>query len=258
MVVRGAPLIGVTAAYGLALAMRADASDDGHRPRASRRSRRRGRPRSTCAGRSTGCRRAPAAAVPDRRPRRLAFAEAGRIADEDVASCRRHRRARRGADPPTSHATNAAGRSTCSPIATPAGSPPSTGAPRSRRSTRRTRPACRSTSGSTRPARATRARRSPPSSSDSHGVPHTVIADNAGGHLMQHGAGRPLHRRLRPDHGERRRLQQDRHLPEGAGRPRQRRAVLRGAAVLDHRLDARRRRRATSRSRSATAARSPT
>src|SRR5260370_40202566 len=29
MVVRGAPLIGVTAAYGLALAMRSDASDDG-------------------------------------------------------------------------------------------------------------------------------------------------------------------------------------------------------------------------------------
>ncbi|MDE2466370.1 MAG: S-methyl-5-thioribose-1-phosphate isomerase, partial [Alphaproteobacteria bacterium] len=31
MVVRGAPLIGATAAYGLALALRADASDDGLR-----------------------------------------------------------------------------------------------------------------------------------------------------------------------------------------------------------------------------------
>ena len=31
-----------------------------------------------------------------------------------------------------------------------------------------------------------------------HGVPHTVIADNAGGHLMQHGRGRPRHRRHRP------------------------------------------------------------
>ena len=40
-----------------------------------------------------------------------------------------------------------------------------------------------------------------------HGVDHTVIADNLGGHLMRH---RPHHRHLR-------RLQQDRHLPEGAG-----------------------------------------
>ena len=30
------------------------------------------------------------------------------------------------------------------------------------------------------------------------GVPHTLIADNAGGHLMQRGAGRSRHRRLRP------------------------------------------------------------
>ena len=33
-----------------------------------------------------------------------------------------------------------------------------------------------------------------------HGVPHTVIADNAGGHLMQHGHGRSRHRRHRPGH----------------------------------------------------------
>ena len=42
-------------------------------------------------------------------------------------------------------------------------------------------------SGSTRRARAIRAPRSPPSSFGQHGVPHTVIADNTGGHLMQHG-----------------------------------------------------------------------
>ena len=31
-----------------------------------------------------------------------------------------------------------------------------------------------------------------------HGVPHTVIADNAGGHLMQHGMVDLVHRRHRP------------------------------------------------------------
>jgi len=36
----------------------------------------------------------------------------------------------------------------------------------------------------TRPTQ-TRALRSPPGSFLHHGVPHTVIADNAGGHLMQ-------------------------------------------------------------------------
>ena len=51
-----------------------------------------------------------------------------------------------------------------------------------------------------------------------HGVPHTVIVDNAGGHLMQHGRVDLVHRRHRPHHRARRCLQQDRHLPEGAGR----------------------------------------
>ena len=61
-------------------------------------------------------------------------------------------------------------------------------------------------------------------------VPHTVIADNVGGHLMQHGmvdlciVGTDRTTRAR------RRRQQDRHLPEGAGGARQRRAVLCGAA----------------------------
>ena len=34
-------------------------------------------------------------------------------------------------------------------------------------------------------------------------VPHTVIVDNVGGHLMQHGHGRPVHRRHRPDDAQR-------------------------------------------------------
>ena len=46
-------------------------------------------------------------------------------------------------------------------------------------------------------------------------------------------------RRRRPRRGERRRLQQDRHLRKGARGARQRRSVLRGAAVADARLGAR-------------------
>ena len=48
--------------------------------------------------------------------------------------------------------------------------------------------------------------------------------------------GRHGHRRHRPRHRAGRRLQQDRHLPQGAGRQGQQRAVLCGAAVADHRL----------------------
>ena len=99
------------------------------------------------------------------------------------------------------------------------------------------------TSGSTRRARATRARASPPGSSAQHGVPHTrdrrqrrrpPDAARTASTCASSGADR-IDR-------ERRRLQQDRHLPEGARGARQRRAVLRGAALLDDRLDARRRR----------------
>ncbi len=76
-----------------------------------------------------------------------------------------------------------------------------------------------------------------------HGVPHTVIADNAGGHLMQHGevdlviVGTDRVTRTR------RCRQQDRHLSEGAGGARQRRAVLGRAALHHDRLDGRGRRR---------------
>ena len=57
------------------------------------------------------------------------------------------------------------------------------------------------------------------------------------------GPGRPLHRGLRPHRVERRRLQQDRHLSEGARRPRHGRALLRRPAVLHRRLVAHHRRR---------------
>ena len=45
-----------------------------------------------------------------------------------------------------------------------------------------------------------------------HGVPHTVIADNAGGHLMRHGRGRSVHRRHRP-HDRRRATSRTRSAP---------------------------------------------
>ena len=90
-----------------------------------------------------------------------------------------------------------------------------------------------------------------------HGVPHTVIPDNTGGHLMQHGQVDLVHRRHRPRDRERRRLQQDRHLSQGARRQGQRRAVLRGAAVAHHRFHRGGRRRRRFRSRSVPPKRSP-
>ncbi len=55
MQVRGAPLIGAAAAYGMALAMRADPADAALACRGQDASRRHGRPRSICAGRSKKC-----------------------------------------------------------------------------------------------------------------------------------------------------------------------------------------------------------
>ena len=72
----------------------------------------------------------------------------------------------------------------------------------------------------------------------SHGVPHTIVVDNAGGHLMQHGEVDLVI------------VGTDRVAANGdvankigtylkaLAAARQRRAVLRGAAALDHRLDA--------------------
>ena len=51
----------------------------------------------------------------------------------------------------------------------------------------RTRPASRCTSTWTRPALATRARSLTAFELAGHGIPHEVIVDNAGGHLMQRG-----------------------------------------------------------------------
>ena len=69
-----------------------------------------------------------------------------------------------------------------------------------------------------------------------HGVPHTVIADNTGGHLMQHGMVDLCIVGTDRTTRDRRRRQQDRHVPEGARRARQQRAVLRRPALVDDRL----------------------
>ncbi len=50
-----------------------------------------------------------------------------------------------------------------------------------------------------------------------HGVPHTVIADNAGGHLMQHGEVDMVIVGADRVTSSGRRMQQNRHLSQGAG-----------------------------------------
>ena len=159
MQVRGAPLIGAVAAHGLALALRADPSDAGlaqaHAALLAT------RPTAVnlrwaldrVAARVRGL--APAARAEAARD------EAQRICDEDVA-CNRAI----GEHAAALLAPLAAARSrcSCSPTATPGASPRWPTAPRWRRSTRWPMPACRCTSGSTRPGRATRAPASPPGS----------------------------------------------------------------------------------------------
>ena len=143
MHIRGAPLIGVTAAYGVAIAMRERISIDAACAELAAT-----RPTAINLRWALGQMRAPRRRRRRRRVRRKRRA----IADADVAICEAI--GARG-----QRAVPAAGttRSTCSPTATPAGSRRSTGAPRSRRSTRRTKPASTCTSGSTRRGRATRA-----------------------------------------------------------------------------------------------------
>ena len=236
MRVRGAPLIGATAAYGLALAMREDAV---RRQRSSAPSatlqRDAARPRSTCAGRCERMRRALL-----RRCRR-----AQRARRRLRRGRRDRRRGRRSNCAPSADtacallagrrgAQAAARRSTCSRTATPAGWP---------RVDWGTALAPIYQAHDAGIAGARLGRRDPAAQPGRQ--PHRlgtgrstacrtrVIADNAGGHLMQHGQVDLVHRRHRPRHRARRRLQQDRHLPQGAGGARQRRAVLRGAAVLD-------------------------
>jgi len=185
MVVRGAPLIGATAAYGVALAMRADASDAALE--AALALLRATRPTAVNLHWALERMRRVLAALPPGGRVETAYAEAAAICDEDVALCRAigehglpliaEIAERKPAGAPVNILThcNAGWLATVdwgtalAPIylAHDAGIPVHVWV------------------DETRPRNQGAALTA--YELGSHGVPHTVIADNAGGHLMQHG-----------------------------------------------------------------------
>lgn len=184
MVVRGAPLIGVTAAYGVALAMRSDQSDAALRAAVDML----GATRPTAVNLRWALARMEAvveAESPGHRVER-AYAEAARIADEDVAACAaigRHGAsilellsAKRGGEPVRVLTHCNAGWLACVDWGTalaPIYAAHDAGI------------AVHVYADETRPRNQGAALTA--FELGAHGVPHTVIADNAGGHLMQHG-----------------------------------------------------------------------
>ncbi len=184
MVVRGAPLIGVTAAYGVALGMRDDPSDAG----LARAVALLGATRPTAVNLRWALARMQSLLVAEPPAKRVsvAYAEAARIADEDVADCA------------------AIGRHGCELLAR-------LSAARNGRPVRVLTHcnagwlACVDWGTALAPVYAAHAAgiavhvyvdETRPRNQGSaltafelgaHGIPHTVIADNAGGHLMQHG-----------------------------------------------------------------------
>ena len=182
MIVRGAPLIGATGAYGLALAVQADASDAAVAAAAQMLA----EARPTAINLRWAVDRAKAAilAHPATERAKAAWAEADAIAEEDVEACAaigRHgevliRKAQKGSRTVNilTHC-NAGWLATVdwgtalSPIyaAHDAGVPVHVWVDE-------TRPRGQGAALTAFELK-------------SHGVPHTVIADNAGGHLMQHG-----------------------------------------------------------------------
>ena len=184
MVVRGAPLIGITAAYGVALGLRADATDAG----LQRATELLGATRPTAVNLRWALERMTAvlaAEAPGRRVER-AYAEAAQMADEDVAACAaigRHGAAilerlgaSRGGEPLRVLTHCNAGWLACVDWGTalaPVYAAHDAGV------------ALHVYVDETRPRNQGAALTA--FELGAHGVPHTVIADNAGGHLMQHG-----------------------------------------------------------------------
>ena len=185
MLVRGAPLIGATAAYGLALAMGADPSDEGlERAGAQLLATRPTAVNLRWAIEDVSARLRP---LPPAERRAAAYARAAEICDEDVAICRsigehgaaliREIHTRRGGDAPVNLLThcNAGWLATVdwgtalAPVyvAHDAGIPVHVWVDE-------TRPRNQGASLTAWELA-------------HHGVPHTVIADNVGGHIMQHG-----------------------------------------------------------------------
>jgi len=184
MVVRGAPLIGVTAAYGVALGLRADAADVG----LERVIGLLGATRPTAVNLRWALERMAAVLGPQSPERRveLAYAEAARMADEDVAACAaigRHGAAilerlgaSRGGEPVRVLTHCNAGWLACVDWGTalaPVYAAHDAGI------------ALHVYVDETRPRNQGAALTA--FELGAHGVPHTVIADNTGGHLMQHG-----------------------------------------------------------------------
>ena len=184
MVVRGAPLIGVTAAYGVALGLRADATDVG----LERVIGLLGATRPTAVNLRWALERMATVLgleSPERRVE-LAYAEAARMADEDVAACAaigRHGAAilerlgeSRGGEPVRVLTHCNAGWLACVDWGTalaPVYAAHDAGL------------ALHVYVDETRPRNQGAALTA--FELGAHGVSHTVIADNTGGHLMQHG-----------------------------------------------------------------------
>jgi len=184
MIVRGAPLIGVTGAYGMALAAAEDAADAALR--AARERLLKTRPTAVNLRWALDRMHARLLAAPERERRALAYAEAAAIAEEDVRSCETigefgaaliHEAARRRPGRPVNILThcNAGWLATVdwgtalAPMykAARAGVPLHVWVDE-------TRPRNQGASLTAFELRG-------------EGIAHSVIADNAGGHLMQHG-----------------------------------------------------------------------
>jgi methylthioribose-1-phosphate isomerase len=184
MIVRGAPLIGVTAAYGVALGLRSDAGDANlHRVIDLL-----GSTRPTAVNLHWALARMEAVLRREPAGRRVerAYAEAARIAEEDVAACAaigRHGAAllkslsgQRAGQPVRVLTHCNAGWLACVDWGTalaPIYAAHEAGIP------------VHVCVDETRPRNQGAALTA--FELGAHGVPHTVIADNAGGHLMQHG-----------------------------------------------------------------------
>jgi len=184
MVVRGAPLIGVTAAYGVALGLRTDATDVGLQRVVALL----GATRPTAVNLRWALERMVSVLGPESPGRRveLAYAEAARMADEDVAACAAIGRhgvailgrlgASRDGEPVRVLTHCNAGWLACVDWGTalaPVYAAHDSGI------------ALHVYVDETRPRNQGAALTA--FELGAHGVPHTVIADNTGGHLMQHG-----------------------------------------------------------------------
>jgi methylthioribose-1-phosphate isomerase len=189
MQTRGAPLIGVTAAYGLALALRADGSRDClHRTAAMLNA-----TRPTAVNLRWALARMVAALEPlaDGDRATAAYREAAAIADEDAANCAaigqhglsvlQELAAKKSAQPKTGQTLNILTHCNAGWLATVDHGTALSPIYAAHDSGMNLHVWVDETRPRNQGAALTAFELS------AHGVPHTVIADNAGGHLMQHG-----------------------------------------------------------------------